>query len=210
GAVAEAGQEHLGAVIELATERIADRVQDLAGHRDGQRREMVTGRVPATVGEPPEQVQHGGWVDTATHPHAELAVAGEDPIVRVERQGGAHLGGLLAQELAPEPQFALPLQVEGLGVGPADDYHPAIEVTQSCPIQASLFNRDGRRQRPLWVQLRHERRARPFRLVRLPHAAYSVVSYGHLGPSPARSAPSRAPCRRVLPLSPRLQARGPP
>src|SRR2546428_680125 len=109
-------------------------MEDLAGHRDGQRREVVSGRIPATVGEPTEEVEHGGRIDAPTHAHAELAVAGEDPIVRVESQGGTDLGGLLPEVLPPEPQFTLTLQVEGFGVGPADYHHPPVQFHQSRSV----------------------------------------------------------------------------
>ena len=82
------------------------------------------------MGQPAKVAEHLTRIDASAHRHAELAVARHDPVSRLHGHGGSDLGGLLAQELSPETELALALQVERLLVSAADDHHLAIQVEQ--------------------------------------------------------------------------------
>ena len=69
-------------------------------------------------------------VDPTAVGHAVLPVAREDEVVGPQRPGGAHLGGLLAQQRRPQGQLALALERHGLGVEPPHHGHVGVEVAQ--------------------------------------------------------------------------------
>ena len=128
--IPERDQHRLVALLEAATHGEPDRVRNLGGDRDRERRESVATRIPGTVSEAAEERKHFGRVHAAAHCHAELPVAWKDPIRLAERKRRADVDRFLAQELTPEAKLALSLQVECLLVGPTDENHLAVEVAQ--------------------------------------------------------------------------------
>ena len=127
GAVAEVDDRGDVRLVPLDAHRIADGVQGLRADDDllGGHPRLV--RVPARergAAPHPQQVQRG---DAAQQGHAVLAVGREDEVVRAQRDGGAHLGGLLAQQRGPQGQLALTLQVRGLDVEAPDHGHLAVQ-----------------------------------------------------------------------------------
>ena len=131
------GREHdLLAALQPAAHGEPDRVGDLGRHRDRQWGEVIFARIPRSVGEATKQRQHVGGIDAADHRHAELAIAGEDPVVGPKGRDGTHVDRLLAEVLAPQPQLTLALQVKRLLVGTPDQHHVAVELTQRRGIQA--------------------------------------------------------------------------
>ena len=77
--------------------------------------------------EQPEQVER---VDAAAVGDAVLAVGREDVVLGTQRPAGADLRGLLAEELGPDAELAVPLQRGGLGVDPPGEDHVAVEAAQ--------------------------------------------------------------------------------
>src|SRR6184192_2847736 len=85
--------------------------------------------------EAPEHRQHVGGVDAADHRHTELAVAGENPVRGPQGRHRPNVNRLLAEVLAPEAKFALPLQVQRLLVGATDQHHLPVELAEGRGIQ---------------------------------------------------------------------------
>ncbi len=56
-----------------------------------------------------------------------LAVGREDVVLGAQRAAGADLRGLLAEELGPQAELAVPLQGGGFDVEAADEDHIAVE-----------------------------------------------------------------------------------
>jgi hypothetical protein len=56
-----------------------------------------------------------------------LAVGRERHVVGAQGAAGANLCALLAQQRSPQPEFALPLQGDCLGVDAADEHQVAVE-----------------------------------------------------------------------------------
>ena len=108
--------------------RVAGGVQRLGADNDRVQVELVLGRVPAAVTDAAEQFEELHRVQTAAPRHAVLAVGGEGHIARAERPPGADLGRLLAEQGGPDPQFALALQRDRLGVYPPDQDQVAVQV----------------------------------------------------------------------------------
>ena len=72
-----------------------------------------------------EQVER---VDPAAPGDAVLAVGREDVVLRAQRAAGADLGGLLAEELGPDPELAVALEGGGLDVDAPGQHHVAVEA----------------------------------------------------------------------------------
>src|SRR6184192_2847738 len=73
--------------------------------------------------------------DAADHRHTELAVAGENPVRGPQGRHRPNVNRLLAEVLAPEAKFALPLQVQRLLVGATDQHHVPVELAEGRGIQ---------------------------------------------------------------------------
>ena len=132
---AKGGEDDLVTVLEATAHREPDGVGDLGRDRNGQRGEVVFAGIPGSMREAAEERQHVGGIDAAEHRHAELAIAGENPVRGPQRGHCADVNRLLAQELAPETELALPLQVQRLLVGATDQHHVPVELAERRGIQ---------------------------------------------------------------------------
>ena len=90
--------------------------------------EAVLVGVPVTVVDAAEQAEQAQRVEAAAVGDAVLAVGGEDVVLLAERTAGADLGRLLAEQLGPDAELAVPLQRGRLGVDPAHQHHVAVEA----------------------------------------------------------------------------------
>ena len=111
-------------------------MRDLGGDRDGERRETIATRVPGTMSEASEEGKHLSGVDPAAHRHTELAIAWKDPVRVRKRECCTHVDGLLAEELTPEPELALTLQVQGFLIGASNNNHLPVEVAEGVPVES--------------------------------------------------------------------------
>ncbi len=82
------------------------------------------------MGQAAEDGEDSAWIDAATDRHREVAVVGEDPVGRRQRQRRAHLRRLVAGDWPPEAKFALPLEVQPLLVESAADDHHAVQLAK--------------------------------------------------------------------------------
>ena len=122
-------------MLEAAAQGEPDGVGDLGRDGNGEGREVVFAWIPRSVREAPEHGQHVGGVDAADHRHTELAVAGENPVRGPQGRHRPNVNRLLAEVLAPEAKFALPLQVQRLLVGATDQHHVPVELAEGRGIQ---------------------------------------------------------------------------
>ena len=63
-----------------------------------------------------------------------LAVGREDVVLRAQRAAGADLRGLLAEQLGPDAELAVPLERGGLGVDAAGEDHVAVEAADGLGL----------------------------------------------------------------------------
>ena len=64
-----------------------------------------------------------------------LAVGREDEVLRAQRAAGADLRGLLAEQLGPDAELAVPLQRGGLGVDAPGQHHVAVEALDRLVVE---------------------------------------------------------------------------
>ena len=69
-----------------------------------------------------------------------LAVGREDVVLRAQRATGADLRGLLAEQLGPDAELAVPLERGGLGVDAPGQHHVAVEAADllGAEVQVEL------------------------------------------------------------------------
>ena len=84
-------------------------------------------RALVDAAEEAEQVER---VDALAPGDAVLAVGREDEVLRAQRAAGADLRGLLAEQLGPDAELAVPLERGGLDVDPAGQHHVAVEAAE--------------------------------------------------------------------------------
>ena len=138
GAVAEVGDDGRVALgvagadvaVALHPHRVAGGVQALGADDDRVEAEVVVRGVPVAVVDAAEEAEQLERVEAAAPGDAVLAVGREDEVLRAQRPAGADLGGLLAEELGPDAELAVPLQRGGLGVEATDQHHVAVEAAQ--------------------------------------------------------------------------------
>src|SRR5258708_20809215 len=99
-------------MIERAAYGKANGVGHLRADGDDQRAEAMLVGIPGAVGEAAEPRHGDARIYAAADGHGEVAVVGEDPVSLGHRLRGAHLDGLMAGDLPPEAQLALPLEVQ--------------------------------------------------------------------------------------------------
>ena len=118
-AVAEVGDRHIVAAVELPAERVAGRVRDLCRDGDADRPEACrAGVVRPAVPRPAVvlEVLHG--VDTADQRNGQLAEGRPDEVAVTEGPRRADLRRLLAFVARVDGQLALPLQRDACTIDP--------------------------------------------------------------------------------------------
>ena len=114
--------------VALHAHRVAGRVQGLRADHDRVEAEAVLGGVPVAVVDASEETEQLQRVQATTPGDAVLAVGREHEVLGAQRATGTDLGGLLAEQLGPDAELAVPLQRRGLGVDAADEHHVAVEA----------------------------------------------------------------------------------
>ena len=96
---------------------------------------MLLVGVPAALVDAAEQAEQPQRVDAAAPGDAVLAVGREGEVLRAQRAAGADLRGLLAEQLGPDAELALPLQRGGLGVDAPGQHHVAVEALDRLVVE---------------------------------------------------------------------------
>jgi len=128
GPVAEADEDDLVGAVERHAHRVPRRLQRLRAHDEREQAEVEGVDVPGGVGDAAHDLQDRDRVDSAVHPHGELAVRGVDHVGRPQRRDRADLGGLLALRRRPQGELPLALQVGALDVDASGEEHRAVRV----------------------------------------------------------------------------------
>ena len=131
-AVGVAGADH---AVALHAHGVAGRVQRLRADDDRVEPEVAVVGVPAALVDAPEQAEQPQRVDVAAPGDAVLAVGREDEVLRAQRAAGADLRGLLAEQLGPDAELAVPLQRGRLGVDAAGQHHVAVEARDRLVVE---------------------------------------------------------------------------
>jgi hypothetical protein len=114
--------------VERETHGVAGGVQRLGADDDAGQAVAVVGRVPSAeldAADPAEQV---GWLDAATPGDAVVAIGAEREVLGSKGTAGTDLGRFLAQGGRPQPDLAVTLEGESLGVDAAGQHEIAVET----------------------------------------------------------------------------------
>ena len=86
------------------------------------------GRVPAAELDTTNPAEQVGGLHAAAPGHAVVAVGAEGEVLGTHGAAGADLGGLLAEGRRPQPDLAVTLEGEGLGVDATGEHEIAVEA----------------------------------------------------------------------------------
>ncbi len=142
--------------------RQPDRVRKLGGQRGAQRSDPGAGRVVAVVPVTAQQRQHLDRVQAARHRGEGVAVAGEEPVLRTQRQRRGDLARLLPPRGGIDRQPALPGQRGRLLVEPPAPHDGGVQPAQQVRVRTGVlpalaFRRPGA-QDAVRLRLGEERR----------------------------------------------------
>ena len=123
--------------VALHAHGVAGGVQGLRADHDRVEREVAVVGVPAALVDAAEQAEQAQRVDVAAPGDAVLAVGREDEVLLAERAAGADLRGLLAEQLGPDAELAVPLERGGLGVDATGEHHVAVEALDRLVVEVA-------------------------------------------------------------------------
>ena len=121
--------------VALHAHGVAGRVQRLGADHDRVEAEVVVVRGPSEPWSTPRNRPSSFSGSTPAAPgDAVLAVGREDEVLRAQRAAGADLRGLLAEQLGPDAELAVPLQGGRLGVDAPGEHHVAVEAADDLGL----------------------------------------------------------------------------